>query len=116
MTLREKIAAADDRPLAPVEVPEWGVTVYLRPMSLRERLDLQSLIGDSGTIKFAPLLARTLLESSGDRIWSDDQVGEVEDRSPEVIGRLGELAMTFHRLRPEDTDAAAKNSDPSPSA
>ena len=115
MTLRDRIAAAQDRPLSAVEVPEWDVTLYLRPMSLRERLDLATLFGQDGMVRFGPLLARVLLDETGQRIWADDQVGEIEDRLPDVIRRLGEQAMAFHRLRPEDTDTAAKNSEASPS-
>ncbi len=113
--LKARIKAANDRPLEAVGVPEWDVTIYFRPMSLRERLDLQGLIGESGTIQFSRLLARSLHDENGERIFTDDEAAILEDKHPDVVGRLGEHAMAFHKLRPEDTDAAAKNSEPSPS-
>jgi len=38
MTLtRDAILAANDTKLVPVEIPEWGGTVYVRPMTGAER-------------------------------------------------------------------------------
>lgn len=112
------IAAAEDRPLHAVPVPEWGdCVVHLRPMTLAERLALDALVED-GSLPFSKLLARVLLDADGAPAFDslEEGVAVLESKNPEVVARLGREAMAFHRLRPEDTRAAAKNSDAGRSA
>ena len=43
MSLRKAILEADDRKLKPYEIPEWGVTVFLRPLTLGQQQEIAAI-------------------------------------------------------------------------
>jgi len=119
MTLREDILNADDRPLIPLEVPEWKKTIHLRAMSGAERdrymLYLETpapapapgAAAAAGTddaakeeepamLRSARLLAMTIVEEDGTRSFDPDSAADLEllnGRNGAVLDRLvGEVA------------------------
>jgi len=123
--------AADDRPLVPVVVPEWGGrVVLLRAMGSRERDEWQirfirdesiepdaakrealerehtygeRLIGDN-----ARLVARSIVGPDGRRIFTDAQVGFLEDRNSAVISRLADQANELNGVTARDVERLAE--------
>ncbi len=108
MSLREQILAAADRPATPIEVPEWGVTVYLRPLSAADRIEIVGRI-TNGTVPFAVLVALGVFDADGSRVFTLEDLDALAEKRGEVIERLGRAVMRLNRMGEDDTKDAAKN-------
>jgi len=98
----EQILAADDKVFEPVEVPEWGGTVYIRGMTSaeRDRYD-RSLVnvdrkgnttmGRLDNLR-ALLVVRCLVTKDGQRMFRDPQAKELGEKSALVMNRLWDVA------------------------
>ncbi len=97
-----------------VDVPEWGGVVYIKVMSGAER-DRFELIAEEG-IKSkaqanirASLLAATLCDESGKRIFTNNMINQLGDKSSIVIDRLFDIAQKHNKLKEEDIRELEKN-------
>lgn len=116
---KEKILSANDRPTEDVEVPEWGGTVRVRGLSGAERDAFESsLLGPDGKpspsrlANFrARLLARTLVDETGNRLFSDSEIKALGEKSGEVLSRLFDVAQRLSGMTRRDVDVYVGNSD-----
>ena len=113
MSLRDLILAASDLKREAVEVPEWGCTVYVGTMSGKQRVSwAEATWNDDGAVKplsNATLLANTLFEEDGTRIFTDAEIPSLADKSGAVIFRLINIAKRLNGLGAEEVDKAEKN-------
>ena len=115
-TLRDQILAASDRPREKVDVPEWGISVFISTMSGAERDGFESEIvtlhGKKTRLNLqnirAKLVVRTLVDETGQRIFSDADVAELGKKSSSVLSRLYEIAQRLNSLREEDVAELGK--------
>lgn len=128
MALRDLIlSAADLKPVAEV-VPEWGVTVYVRPMSAADRdawdfeqyeaLDAAKAKGDKygGSRGFrSRLLVRTLCDEAGAAIFGPADIAALDAKSAAVLDRLYVLAQRVNGLGAKEVAALAGESAAAPS-
>lgn len=112
----EGILAADDHRLERVDVPEWGGHVYIRTMGGDERdLFEQSFLDERGKRKRvvanirAGLLARTLCDQAGARLFNDKQVAQLGRKNGVVLERLFLVAQRVNGLSDEDIEEIAGN-------
>lgn len=107
----DQILGASDAKTYEVEVPEWGGEVYIRVMSVGERdaNELEWLRNkDKGVINFrSKFLARVLSDKAGKRLFSDDQVKGLSEKSGDVCDRLFKLAMSHNSLTDQDVEELA---------
>jgi len=114
--LRDLILAASDRQKERAEVPEWGITVFITTMSGTERdafeAEIVTLRGKKTDLNLknirAKLLVRTIVDESGQRIFSDADAGELGKKSASVLSRLYEIAQKINGLREEDVEELGK--------
>lgn len=74
-----------------VDVPEWGVTVVTKPLSLRDRQKLHDLAKGKGTRMAVLAVQYYAKDASGTRLFGDgpDVTRDLEtDVSPEVLERI----------------------------
>lgn len=116
MTLlnRDAILAAQDLKFEDVDVPEWGGPVRVRVMTGAERDSYSNdLLDASGKFDAkayrAKLLARCLVDDTGARLFTDDQVIELQNKSAAVIDRLFSVADRINGVNNAAVDEAAKN-------
>lgn len=101
MDLRSQILEAADLPLEPVDVPAWGCTVYVRPMSGDEAVRYYQALG-GGAVD--PAVARNLLlaiclcDEHGERIFADADAPHIGRRNAEILGKLHDVAVRCNRL------------------
>jgi hypothetical protein len=107
MLTRESILASNDRPLQPVEVPEWGGTVYVPKLSLTEAASFSKLTDDQkgGGV----LAARIIVDAAGKRIFTDEDAPKLADKSAVAIGRVIEAFTQANSVNAKAIEAAAKN-------
>lgn len=110
---KSAILAASDKKTIDVEVPEWGGTVKLRVMTGTERDRFESeFVGGNKSVDMvrAKMVAKCLCDESGERLFTEDEIPELGDRSAAVLDRLFQQCMKLNRFSREDVDNLAGNS------
>jgi hypothetical protein len=113
--LAAQILAAHDLGILRVKVKEWNdMELGIRVMTVGERDAYErEWIGkrETGIENFrAKFLARCLCHpESGERIFTDEQVGELAAKSAKVVSTLFDKAMTHNAMSEQDVEELAKN-------
>ena len=108
----DAIFSANDANLIPVEVREWGGTVYVRVCSVGEMESYQREFAEKreGMDQWrAKLLVRCLCDKDGKPLFTAEQVDKLGTKSVKVMSRLFDLAMKHNAVTNEDVEALAKN-------
>jgi hypothetical protein len=117
MTIREQIKAANDRPLLPLEVPEWNCTVHVRAMSGAQRDVFEQFWSkrtEEGSDEIrARLAAMVLCEADGTPVYPTIGEGtlELKDKSAAALSRIFDLVLEQNKLGAGSVEAVAKNSE-----
>lgn len=114
---REQILAAQDIRVERVEVPEWSGAVLVRGLTAAERdaFDLSATVEQDGrrVINFqqlrARLVAMSLVDEQGKRLFSDADVEILAAKSGAVIGRIFDVAMRLSGLTGQDIEEITRN-------
>lgn len=103
MSVREQILAALDNRLEPVEIPEWGVTVYVPVITLEDVPLIQK--ADGKPERVAAVIIR---DSEGKRIFTDEDAPALAKKSMAAVTRVIDA---YNRVNGHDKDAegSAKN-------
>jgi hypothetical protein len=115
--MKDKILQAQDLTKEKVNVPEWGVELWVRCLTGTERDKFESDIvsgrGDNVKMNFhnmrSKLLVMTLVDESGERIFADKDTDALGKKNAAVLDRLFAIAQKLSGLRKEDVDELAKN-------
>ena len=114
---KAKILAANDVKLEKVAVPEWGDDVFIKTLSGSERDAFEEAYSTEKMRNFRPrFLVLTLCDDKGNRLFTDDEVNALGEKSAAVINRLFDKAWALNAFRSEDVDALGKGSETAPSA
>jgi hypothetical protein len=120
---KEQILGADDRRTEDVEVPEWGGTVRVRALSGRERDAYEAGIvqvrGDGSrnvTLENirSRLVSLTVVDESGERIFSDGDVKALGEKSAAALERVFDVARKLSGLSEDDVEELAGDFDDAP--
>ena len=116
MDIRSKILGADDLPNESVDVPEWGVTVYVRSMTGRDRDMFEGQMvemADKGKRMDnfrARLAVFCTVDKDGKRIFKDSDIGTLGQKSGRALDRIFEVASRLNKLTESDIEDDKKNS------
>ena len=126
MTLLSKTAilAAQDLQTEDVEVPEWGGAVRVRSFTGRERDAFEaSMVRGEGrdrkvdlTNMRARLVGLTVIDETGQRLFTDDEVDLLGAKSGAALDRIFAIAQKLNGLSGADVEELSKNSSGVPSA
>ena len=126
MTLLSKTAilAAQDLQTEDVEVPEWGGAVRVRSFTGRERdaFEASMVRGDGRDRKVdltnmrARLVGLTVIDETGQRLFTDDEVDLLGAKSGAALDRVFAVAQKLNGLSGADVEELSKNSNGVPSA
>lgn len=114
---RARISEYSQPEFMDLEIPEWGGTVRLRRMNLRDRMNLsQSVKDEENDLMFmARVCCYSLYDGSGQRLYSDSDLDEIMQMQIEPLTRIYRASMEFSKARIGDIDEAEKKSEASPS-
>jgi hypothetical protein len=123
--LKALIMGVTDISSEAVTVPEWGgLMVWVRTLTGKERdaYEADLIIHNSKTNKTrlnmqnmrSKLLARCLVSEDGKRLFGDDEVEVLGNRSAAAIQRLFKVAQKLNALTDDDVDELEKNSVSNP--
>ena len=117
---KEQILAANDAAPVPVEVPEWGGTVYVRPMSAGERdrwegeilerteKRKESIVKATENMR-AEFLSKCLCDQTGELLFGQEDMEALAGRSYLAIDRAYEVAQSVNGLTDADVAELEKN-------
>jgi hypothetical protein len=116
---REAILAADDTAFEIVELPEWGGRLRVKGLSGKERDRFEASItetrGKSKELNLrnvrAKLVALTAVDASGRRIFEDEDVARLGEKSAAALSRVYDVAARLCGLTEADAEELAKNSE-----
>jgi len=117
---KDEILKAEDLKRELVPVPEWGKgAVYVRTMTGEERDAYdQSNVGENENVDLvnfrAKLLARTIVDEKGERIFTDDDINQLGKKSSLALNRLFEVAQRLNGLGAREMEEMIKNSEGGP--
>jgi len=117
---RAQIDAVDDRPIELFDVPEWGGSVNLRPISATdraviERMSFEFQDGKAREDLRTILCAMTLVDNVGKRLYNDSEIHILGQRSAAALDRVFTRAQKLSGIGSAEIDGLAKNSDAAPS-
>jgi len=111
---RDTILAAQDLPMESLNVPEWGGTVHVRVMTGAERDAFEaSLIAGGGKTNVANVRARLavlcICDESGQRLFGDDDVTPLGQKSAAALDRIFTVAQRINHIGAHDIEDLAGN-------
>jgi hypothetical protein len=104
MDIREKVFAADDIGTELVPVPEWGVEVLVRGLTLGQRNDaLTQSRGEDGAVNLSTyyaliIIATALDPASGKPVFRDDDAENLLAKSSNPADNLAKKALALSGL------------------
>lgn len=119
---KDQILGAEDSEYRDVPVPEWGGTVRIMGISGTGRDAHESsffVFGTGGKIvgknfknSRARLLALTLVDEDGQRLFTEKDITALGAKSGKVLDRLYDIAKELSGLTEAAVEAKAGNSEP----
>ncbi len=110
---RADILAADDLKKIQVEVPEWGGSVYVRTMTGNDRDKFEDYCYSKTDKSVAGimqlLLSMTLVDEFGVRLFNEDEIKVLGEKSAAPLSRLFEKARELNALNEKDVKDLEKN-------
>lgn len=113
---RDAILGIDDRKTVSVDVPEWGGSVLIRPMSAGARDEWDAAVikrkeaGEVGISGARALLtALCVVDEQGKPLFSKEDAELLAEKNHEAVGRIAIKAMEINGLMPNAVEDAAKN-------
>ncbi len=116
---RDEILQAKDLKTERVSVPEWGGDVLVRSMTGAERDAFEASIlekrGSDYDVNMrnlrAKLAAWTIVDEEGNRLFSEDDIKALSEKSAGALQRVFNVASRLSAIGPEDVEELAKNSE-----
>ncbi len=118
---REQIEAVDDikSQMVEFEVPEWGGSVYLRTMTVRELDDYSNAVMRAkgvGLSNFrSQLVANCMCDANGVRLYSNEEVAALAKKNAVVVDRIYRACDNLNDISPKKIEEIAGNSNAGPS-
>lgn len=114
---KEDILHAVDLPKEEVEVPEWGGSVIVRGLTGAERdkfeASIVTLKGDKTGFNpenmRAKLVVLCVVDEEGKRLFSNEDVKALGEKSALALNRVFEVAQRLSGLSPDSIEEAKKN-------
>lgn len=105
MSLREQILASQaDRKPVPLDVPEWGVTVWLKQMTVADQVALSEDVKPADMP--VAVLLQCLVDDEGERIFTDDDAEALSRESFPIVLRVFAEAARLNGLSSKELDEA----------
>ena len=111
---RNQILGASDLKTAHVDVPEWGGRVRVRAMNAGERSELGAVWSKDGMPNefFPKIVARCVIDENGKRVFRDQDIPVIGERSWDPIERIVTQVLEMSALTAEAAKELGKDSEP----
>lgn len=109
MGLRERILECDDLPRVAVEVPEWGVTLYVRALTAAERVDLGERVAGDGALFMAHVVCACTVDEDGEQVFNQDDAAILARKNGQALKRLFDAADHLNAFTERAVEELEKN-------
>ncbi len=111
MLTKDAILGLVEKPVAMLNVPEWGGDVGIRALSAAEMLDLGNRPDneEKGLESLARFCALVVCDENGKRVFSAGDVPSLMQRGAVILARIQQAALDANILTKETREAAEKN-------
>ena len=112
MGLKDSILKADDLPRRKVEVPEWGVTVYVRSMAGAERDAWEQWLVDTKTDRKhirARYCVLVMVDEKGNRIFEDGDIESLSKKSAAALDRVFSAGLALNGMSADEQESLEGN-------
>lgn len=101
---RDDILGANDLQRDRVRVPEWSGEIYVRTLSLEERLQFEAQITDArdsaaGAHRVLVLVAATACDETGTLLFSFEDVASLRKKSWNAVQRVFRAAVKLNAMQ-----------------
>lgn len=116
MSIRDQIIASSDIETELVEVPAWGVTVEVRSMDGRTRLNMMSTVTDTnGEIEMTKLYPDIIIAcahdpETGERVFDENDRDLLLSKSAGALELVASASMRVSGMAAASLDEAGKDS------
>lgn len=112
MSVRDKILGVG-RTVVPVDVPEWGETVYVHRLSLADKVAAAACEDDLGRAEvIAWFVIRAARDAAGARIFGDDDLATVaNDLDGDAVRLVWNAVREVNKLFQSAAEATAEKKD-----
>lgn len=105
---RDQILAAGRRDVITIDIPEWGGSVCLRPLSGAEVTAIYADETRDRTAITQAVVAASICDESGDRLFAPADAPALFDKAYAGLSALTSKALEINRLTAEASTAAGK--------
>ena len=106
-----QILAANDTKVEPVDVPEWGGTVYVRVLRGTDRDQFEEWVNkEKDKAVRCRFLVVSLCDDQGKLLFTPDQVAALGEKSGDVLARVFDKAWDINYLSAKSVDELGKGS------
>jgi hypothetical protein len=119
MNLRDKIFAADDVESRELFISDWDVTILMRGMTAKDRLDLmdRAFNQDTGRVDLKVMYPELVVACSFDPetkepIFTEEDKADLLSKSSAALEKVAEVALELSGMGSDVQDAAGKVSSP----
>lgn len=122
-TLRDTILAAQDLKTESIEIAEWGVTLTVRTLNVRQRGEIEAVLAsckdangrlqDTGRF-YAALVVAGVVDDGGQPVFSKSDRDALMAKAGDAVGRIAEAVARLAGLNPQQPVVDAKNSESDP--
>jgi len=116
MSLKNQIFASHDLKTEVLDIFEWGIPNFnIRELTAAQRGQLFEKIQDldgkpiADDQYFAILVSMGAIDADGERIFSDEDVDALLEKSPFVLRRIGKAINTLSGITTDSVSEAEKN-------
>ena len=120
MSLRDQFLKKVEVPVSKVEVPEMGLTVYVKGMTAKERTQFEVGMMTNGKKSLRKMqLFRELLvikcccDENGNLLFTKDDIDQIGELPATIIERIVDEAQAVSGMKDEDVEGMVGNSDDS---
>lgn len=96
-----------------VDVPEWGLAVYVRTMTLGEMEAVQGFVdaakSDTNISGVAEMAVRIICDENGERVFSDDDADGIREKSHKALTRIVNAFTEVNGIDDETVDEAGND-------
>lgn len=110
--LREKILATNTLPREPLEIPEWGCTVWAYALTGAQRDSIEAHVMKNRN-DLSHLRARIVVYSArsedGERLFTDEDIPALEEQAGSALERIFQCSQRLSCLESSDIEELKKN-------
>lgn len=105
---RDDVLSAKDLRLEPVAVPEWGGSIFVRPMTAEQADKFQSNPDGLENLT-SRMVAFCAVDENGGRLFVDEDVPALANKSASAMRRVVEAIGRVNALTVAEREAVSKN-------